>query len=151
VPPVSASSLPPFDASRAVRSHSSSRHLPDPLVAGLFPHRSRPRLLTDAPCGGLGSPPVRRARRVGSSITVTARFMLGDLLHRHHSPFRTHQHTVVWVPRLHGELGGPTSITGTAPLQRWLVHDTSSTFVMHAKVDLDKRLFFIYHILCGGS
>ena len=33
-------------------------------------------LLTDAPCGGLDSPPARRARRVGSSITGTAGLMV---------------------------------------------------------------------------
>ena len=76
-----------FDASPVVHSRSSSRRAPDPLTAGLFPHRSRPRLFTGAPCGGLGSPPARRARRANlhhqhSTVHV------GDLLHHHHSPFR---------------------------------------------------------------
>src|SRR5713101_7688723 len=46
------------------RTCSSSRRSPDPLVAGLFPQRSPPRLLTAAAWGGLGSPPARRTRRV---------------------------------------------------------------------------------------
>lgn len=41
--------------------------LPDPYLTGsescLFPQRSAPRLFTDAPCGGLQPPPVRRLRR----------------------------------------------------------------------------------------
>src|SRR5713226_7210883 len=45
------------------RTCSSSRRSPDPLAAGLLPQRSPPRLLTAAACGGLGSPPARRARR----------------------------------------------------------------------------------------
>ena len=81
-----------FDASPVVHSRSSSRRAPDPLTAGLFPHRSRPRLLTGAPCGGLGSPPARRARRANlhhqhSTVHV------GDLLHHHHSPFRFTPHS----------------------------------------------------------
>jgi hypothetical protein len=52
-----------FDASAVVRSCSSSRRSPYPLVAGLLPQRSLRRLLTAAACGGLGSPPARRARR----------------------------------------------------------------------------------------
>jgi hypothetical protein len=35
-----------FDASAVVHSHSSSRRVPDPLVAGLFHSRFPPRLLT---------------------------------------------------------------------------------------------------------
>ena len=53
----------PVDASAVVHTRSSSRRTPDPLTAGLFPQRSPPRLLTDAACGGLGSPPTRRTRR----------------------------------------------------------------------------------------
>ena len=95
-----------FDASPVVHSRSSSRRAPDPLTAGLFPHRSRPRLLTGAPCGGLGSPPARRARRANlhhqhSTVHV------GDLLHHHHSPFRFTPHSCrsapirnVSIPRL---------------------------------------------------
>src|ERR1700704_5456305 len=52
-----------FDASAVVRSCSSSRRTPDPLVAGLLPQRSPRGLLTNAACGGLGSPPARRTRR----------------------------------------------------------------------------------------
>src|SRR4051794_13069896 len=52
-----------FDASAVVHTRSSSRRTPAPLPAGLLPQRSPPRLLTDAACGGLGSPPARRTRR----------------------------------------------------------------------------------------
>jgi hypothetical protein len=57
---------------------------------GLFPQRSPPRLLTAAACGGLGPPPDRRSRRASlhhRHSTVHD----NDLLHRHQSPFRTHQ------------------------------------------------------------
>ena len=60
-----------------------------PNLVGTFPQRSRPRLLTDAACGGLGSPPARRARRVllhHWHSTLRA----ADLLPRHHFAFRTH-------------------------------------------------------------
>src|SRR5665213_2015750 len=53
-----------FDASAVVYTCSSSRHSPDPVLPGLFPKRSPPRLLTVAASGGLGSPPARRTRRV---------------------------------------------------------------------------------------
>jgi len=82
--------VPPIDASAVVHTRSSSRHAPDPLTAGLFLQRSPPRLLTGAACSGLGSPPARRTRRTCLHhwhSTVHA----GDLLHRHHSPFRTHR------------------------------------------------------------
>jgi hypothetical protein len=75
------SSVPPIDASAVVHARSSSRRTPDPLIAGLFPQRSPPRLLTGAACGGLGSPPARRTRRTCLHhwhSTVRA----GDLLHR---------------------------------------------------------------------
>jgi hypothetical protein len=55
-----------------------------------FPQRSPPRLLTAAACGGLGPPPDRRSRRANlhhQHSTVRD----NDLLHRHHSPFRTHR------------------------------------------------------------
>jgi hypothetical protein len=55
--------LKTFDASAVVHTCSSSRRLPDPVLPGLFPKRSPPRLLTVAASGGLGSPPARRARR----------------------------------------------------------------------------------------
>ena len=73
--------VPPIDASAVVHTRSSSRRIPDPLTAGLFPQRSPPRLLTGAACGGLGSPPARRTRRAYLHhwhSTVRA----GDLLHR---------------------------------------------------------------------
>lgn len=54
-------------------------------VRGPSPQRSPPRLLTDAACGGLGSPPARRTRRTYlHHWHSTAR--VNDLLHRHHSP-----------------------------------------------------------------
>ena len=71
-----------FDASAVVHTRSSSRRIPNP-------QRSPPRLLTDAACGGLRSPPARRPRRTYPHhwhSTVRA----DDLLHRHHIPFRTH-------------------------------------------------------------
>jgi hypothetical protein len=64
-----------------------------PATAGLLPQRSPPRLLTDAACGGLGSPPARRTRRAHLHHWYST-LHAGDLLHRHHS---TSGHT--WVPR----------------------------------------------------
>src|ERR1019366_5689334 len=60
-----------------------------PDHAGTFPQRSRPRLLTDAACGGLGSPPARRAQRANLHHWHST-LHGSDLLHRHHSAFRTH-------------------------------------------------------------
>ena len=76
--------VPPIDASAVVHARSSSRRTPDPLTAGLFPQRSPPRLLTDAACGGLGSPPARRTRRANLHHWYST-LHAGDLLHRHHS------------------------------------------------------------------
>ena len=81
-----------FDASAVVHTRSSSRRTPAPLSAGLLPQRSPPRLLTDAACGGLGSPPARRTRRALLHHWYST-LHAGDLLHRHHS---TSGHT--WVP-----------------------------------------------------
>jgi hypothetical protein len=81
--------VPRFDASTVVHSRSSSRRTPDRSWRP-FPQRSPPRLLTAAACGGLGSPPDRRSRRAflhHRHSTVHD----NDLLHRHHSPFRTHR------------------------------------------------------------
>ena len=81
--------VPRFDASAVVHSRSSSRRSPD-RSRRPFPQRSPPRLLTAAACGGLGSPPDRRSRRAflhHRHSTVHD----NDLLHRHHSPFRTHR------------------------------------------------------------
>lgn len=87
--PVSMPSFYSFDASAVVHTRSSSRRPPDPLIAGLLPQRSPPRLLTDAACGGLSAPPARRTRRANLHHQhSTSRS--GDLLHRHHSTFRTH-------------------------------------------------------------
>jgi hypothetical protein len=60
---VSMSPFSTYDASSVVRSRSPSWLTPAGLAVRLFPQRSRPRLFTDAPCGGLGSPPARRSRR----------------------------------------------------------------------------------------
>ena len=68
-----------FDASAVVHTRSSSRRLPDPLVAGLFRSRFPPRLLTGMTLRGLGSPPARRTRRA-YSITVQ-HVRSGDPLH----------------------------------------------------------------------
>ncbi len=61
--PVLMSAFYGFDASAVVHTCSSSRRTPRPAPGGTFPHRSRPRLLTDAACGGLGPPTARRSRR----------------------------------------------------------------------------------------
>ena len=92
-------SLMYFDASAVVHTCSSSRRIPDPLVAGLFRNRSPPRLLT------------------------------GDT-------------AVVWVPRLHGEPGGPTSITGTARfvLATFYIASLSFQVARHASILLQLTL-----------
>src|SRR5664279_3772439 len=64
-------------------SHTSPRSRRD------FPYRSRPRLLTDAAYGGLGPPTARRPRRTYLHHWPST-VHLSDLLHRFHSPFRTH-------------------------------------------------------------
>src|SRR3954447_780591 len=87
--PVSMPSFYSFDASAVVHTCSSSRRTPDPLTAGLFPQRSPPRLLTDAACGGLSAPPARRAQGANPHHRHST-YRSGDLLHRHHSTFRTH-------------------------------------------------------------
>ena len=87
--PVSMPSLFRFDASAVVHTCSSSHRTPAPLTARRQPQRSPPRLLTDAACGGLESPPARRPRR-----TYLHHWHSTDradhLLHHHHFPFRTH-------------------------------------------------------------
>src|ERR1039458_2237730 len=45
-----------FDASAVVHTRSSSRRTPDPLIAGLFPSRFPPRLLTDMTLRRFGLP-----------------------------------------------------------------------------------------------
>ena len=87
--PVSMPSFYSFDASAVVHTRSSSRRPPDPLIAGLLPQRSPPRLLTDAACGGLSAPPARRTRRANPHHRHST-YRSNDLLHRHHSTFRTH-------------------------------------------------------------
>ena len=73
--------VPSVDASAVVHTCSSSRRTPDPLIAGLLPQRSPRRLLTGAACGGLGSPPARRARRANLHHWHSTG-CAGDLLHR---------------------------------------------------------------------
>ena len=98
--------------SAVVHACSSSRHPPDPLSAGPFPQRSPHRLLTGA------------ARA-------------GDLLHRHHSPFRTHRRSSDLAPPAHGgwsrsvrSLGAPEPASGWTRRPSWsgrgpwrVVHD----------------------------
>ena len=67
--------LTSFDASAVVHACSPSRRSPDPVLPGLFPERSRRRLLTAAPPGGLGSR-LHGEPRGPTSITGTARFVL---------------------------------------------------------------------------
>ena len=96
-----------LDASAVIHTCSSSRRSPDPLVAGLLPQRSPPRLLTSAACGGLGSPPARRTRRTYlHRWHSTAR--AGDLLHHHHSPSG---HTAACT--FHLRHGAPSCLTRT--------------------------------------
>src|SRR6266516_4038018 len=85
-------------------SHTSPRSRRD------FPYRSRPRLLTDAAYGGLGPPTARRSRRTYLHhwhSTVHD----GDLLHRFHSPFRTHAGT----RRSQHERSTPCGVPASAP------------------------------------
>ena len=90
--PVSMPSLFRFDASAVVHTCSSSHRTPAPLTARRQPQRSPPRLLTDAACGGLESPPARRPRRTYLHHWHSTD-RADDLLHRHHFPSG---HT--WVP-----------------------------------------------------
>ena len=90
--PVSMPSLFRFDASAVVHTCSSSHRTPAPLTARRHPQRSPPRLLTDAACGGLESPPPRQPRRTYLHHWHSTD-RADDLLHRHHFPSG---HT--WVP-----------------------------------------------------
>ena len=90
--PVSMPSLFRFDASAVVHTCSSSHRTPAPLTARRQPQRSPPRLLTDAACGGLESPPPRRPRRTHPHHWHSTD-RANDLLHHHHFPSG---HT--WVP-----------------------------------------------------
>ena len=83
--PVSMPSLFHFDASAVVHTCSSSHRTPAPLTARRQPQRSPPRLLTDAACGGLESPPARRPRRTYLHHWHSTD-RADDLLHRHHFP-----------------------------------------------------------------
>ena len=75
-----------------VHTCSSSHRTPAPLTARRHPQRSPPRLLTDAACGGLESPPARRPRRTYLHHWHSTD-RADDLLHHHHFPSG---HT--WVP-----------------------------------------------------
>ena len=92
--PVSMPSLFRFDASAVVHTCSSSHRTPAPLTARRHPQRSPPRLLTDAACGGLESPPARRPRRTYLHHWHSTD-RADDLLHHHHFPSG---HT--WVPKI---------------------------------------------------
>ena len=83
--PVSMPSLSRFDASAIVHTCSSSHRTPAPLTARRQPQRSPPRLLTDAACGGLQSPPARRPRRTCLHHWHSTD-RADDLLHHHHFP-----------------------------------------------------------------
>ena len=91
--PVSMPSLFRFDASAVVHTCSSSHRTPAPLTARRQPQRSPPRLLTDAACGGLESPPARRPRRTHLHHWHSTDRADDLLHHRHHFPSG---HT--WVP-----------------------------------------------------
>ena len=82
-----------FHASAVVKKCSSSRRYLAPLVGGSF----RPRLLTDAAYSSLGLPTARRPQRTHlhhwHSTDHLSLTRTGDLLHRFHSPFRTHAGT----------------------------------------------------------
>ena len=91
--PVSMPSLFRFDASAVVHTCSSSHRTPAPLTARRQPQRSPPRLLTDAACGGLESPPARRPRRTYPHHWHSTD-RADDLLHHHHHFPSGH----TWVP-----------------------------------------------------
>src|SRR5262249_44628939 len=86
--------VPPIDASAVVHTRSSSRRPPDPLTPGLFRQPAPPRLLTGAACGGLGSPPARRARRA-KPPSLAQHGSCRRPSTSPHSPFRTHSRTAV--------------------------------------------------------
>src|SRR5690242_12294946 len=86
--------VPPIDASAVVHTRSSSRRPPDPLTAGLSPQRSPPRLLTDAACGGLGSPPAL-ASPEGQPPSLAQHGSCRRPSTSPHSPFRTHPRSAV--------------------------------------------------------
>ena len=90
--PVSMPSLFRFDASAVAHTRSSSHRTPAPLTARRHPQRSPPRLLTDAACGSLESPPARQPRRTNLHHWHSTD-RADDLLHHHHFPSG---HT--WVP-----------------------------------------------------
>ena len=93
--PVSMPSLFRFDASAVVHTCSSSHRTPAPLTARRQPQRSPPRLLTDAACGGLESPPARRPRRTYLHHWHSTD-RADDLLHHHHHFPSGH----TWVPKI---------------------------------------------------
>ena len=99
--PVSMPSLFRFDASAVVHTCSSSHRTPAPLTARRHPQRSPPRLLTDAACGGLESPPARRPRRTYPHHWHSTD-RADDLLHHHHHFPSGH----TWVPMCRWWSGG---------------------------------------------
>ena len=93
--PVSMSSSR-FDTSSVVHSRSPSWSTPDALYGAPSPQRSAPRLLTDAPCGGLRPPPARAAAedhqplRPAPPSPIQHRITRSDLLHRTSLSVRGH-------------------------------------------------------------
>jgi hypothetical protein len=77
-----------FDASAVVHSRSSSRRTPNPLVAGLFLHRSGLRLLTGAPCRWFGIPACTATPEDQTLHDWHSTVRAGNLLRHLHSPFR---------------------------------------------------------------
>ena len=102
--PVSMPSLFRFDASAVVHTCSSSHRTPAPLTARRQPQRSPPRLLTDAACGGLESPPARRPRRTYLHHWHSTD-RADDLLHHHHHFPSGH----TWVPETGSQIVGWSS------------------------------------------
>ena len=93
----------PHDASAVVHTCSSSRRTPEPAGSGSFAATlATLRLLTDAACGSLdprlhGEPGGPHLHHWHSTVRAD------ELLHRHHSPFRTHHRTGIILGRLQEE------------------------------------------------
>ena len=93
--PVSMPSFYSFDASAVVHTRSSSRRTPDPLTAGLLPqtlttpalNRRSLRWFEFSAC---------TAHPEGRPPSLAQHVLAGDLLHRHHSTFRTHEAVTPW-------------------------------------------------------
>jgi hypothetical protein len=76
-----------FDASAVVYSRSSSRRLPDPLIAGLLRSRFPPRLLTGMTLRWFGFS-AYSANPEGLPPSLVRHVGANDLLHRHHFTFQ---------------------------------------------------------------